>query len=249
MAAVHRSHQQAETSPDDRSGSLLTGYLSPGYSFSRSQGIRHETVILIHGWGVRAASMNKLAVMLRQAGYSVLNYDYPSSKKDIVRHAEAFLACYRREHPEGKIHFLTHSMGGLILRHALSRMTESECRAIDSIVLLGPPNHGSVLAWFGKLLPIRGFHDTLRDMIPGSEALRIPPPKWLPPVGIIAGKFDLKVSGKSTRLPGGLPCSYATVFCSHPGLRKPRHTGPLVLHFFQHKNFSLQGESYADPAP
>lgn len=247
MAAVPRYHQKAETSLHERSGSLLAGYLDPGYSFSRCQGTRQETVILIHGWGVRAGSMEKLAAMLRQAGYSVLNYDYPSSKKDIVRHSEAFLACFRKEHLQGKILFLTHSMGGLILRHALSRMTEAECRAIDSIILLGPPNHGSALARFGFLVPIRGFNDTLRDMIPGSDTLRIPPPKRLPPIGIIAGKYDLKVSGKSTWLPDGLPCLHATVLCNHPGLRNPRHTGQLILHFFQHKNFRFQGVSYADP--
>ena len=220
--------------------SILANYLDDGEAFSHtpSPAPSGKTLFLIHGWGVRAHSMDRLAEMLHRNGYSVLNYDYPSSKKRIEQHAEIFLELYRREHLQGKIHFLTHSMGGLILRYALAEMTEDECRAIDSIVMLGPPNRGSLLALFGELGFVKDFNLSLADMVSGNEALLIPPPPYLPPVGIIAGLRDGKVPLESTALPDGLPFRRTTVNCSHPELRDPLRTGMLIRHFFQFKTFN-----------
>jgi len=224
---------------NDRPVSGIANYLDDGYAFSRYPGNRDETVILIHGWGVRSHSMTRLAKMFRRDGYTVLNYDYPTSRKRIEEHAEILLELYRREHLQGKIHFLTHSMGGLLLRYALAKMTESECRCIDSVVMLGPPNRGSLLALFGKLDFVKEINASLGDMVPGSDALSIPKPPYLPPVGIIAGTRDGKVSLESTGLPGGLPFKRTTVDCNHSELRDPGRTGILIQHFFQHKNFHL----------
>ena len=231
--------QQLEAFLNDRSVSGLSNYLDEGYAFSRYPGNRGETAILIHGWGVRAHSMSQLAKMLHREGYTVLNYDYPSSKKRIGQHAEMFLELYRGEHLQGKIHFLTHSMGGLLLRCALAEMTEAECRAIDSVVMLGPPNRGSLLALFGELDFVKEFNVSLADMVPGSDSLQIPKPLFMPPVGIIAGSRDGKVPLESTALPDGLPFRQVTIDCNHPELRDPRRTGTLILHFFQHKTFQM----------
>ena len=221
--------------------SVLANYLDAGYAFSRRPGSGPDTVILIHGWGVRAHSMDALAKMLAGEGYTVLNYDYPSSQERIARHAEIFLELYRRERLRGKIHFLTHSMGGVLLRCALANMTEAECRAIDSIVMLGPPNRGSLLALFGELGIVREFNASLADMAPGSDALNIPDPPWVPPIGIVAGSLDGKVSVGSTALPGGLPFRRVLVACSHSELRNPDRTGMLIRNFFRNKTFSRRG--------
>ncbi len=221
---------------NDRPTSLIANYLDAGYSFSRHEGNNSETVILIHGWGVRSNSMANLAEMLHHCGYTVLNYDYPSSEKHIERHAEVFLSLLRKEQLTGKIHFLTHSMGGLILRYALAKMTEDECRVIDSIVMLGPPNKGSLLALVGKL--VKDINASLGDMVPGSDTLRIPAPAYLPPVGIIAGALDGKVPLANTSLPDGQTFQRIIVNCTHPGLRDPENTGKDILNFIQHKNFN-----------
>lgn len=192
---------------------------------------------MIHGWGVRANSLADLANMLHQAGYSVLIYDYPSSEKNIESHAETFLSQYRKECLSGKIHFLTHSMGGLLLRYALSKMTEAECHAIDSIVMLGPPNRGSCLAFLGEMDLVKDLNASLGDMSPNSDMLFIPKPTYLPPIGIIAGTLDCKVSLESTGLPDDLPFQRTTVACSHFGLRNPANTGKLIQHFFRYNVF------------
>ena len=86
-----------------------------------------DTVVLIHGWGVRALFMNRLADFLLNEGFSVLNYDYPTSKNHIPEHGKEFLERFREEKISGKLFFLTHSMGGLVLRYAMSEMTKEEC--------------------------------------------------------------------------------------------------------------------------
>jgi hypothetical protein len=183
--------------------------------------------------------MAEQAEMLNHHGYTVLNYDYPSSEKHIEQHAEIFLSRFRNEQLQGRIHFLTHSMGGLILRHALAKMTEDECRMIDSIVMLGPPNKGSLLALIGEVDLVKLFNASLGDMVPGARTLQIPKPIYLPPVGIIAGTSDGKVALENTGLPDGLPFQRITVNCTHPGLRDPGNTGKAIIHFMKHKTFKI----------
>ena len=117
-------------------------------------------------------------------------------------------------------------------------MTEAECRRIDAVVMLGPPNRGSRLAVPGKFRGAAKINASLGDMAPGAKALEIPPPVFLPPVGIIAGNFDGKVKPADTALPGKLPFEICRIDCTHPGLRRPVNTGTLVLNFFRNRRFS-----------
>lgn len=221
-----------------------TGYrfrkLGPNPSFG---GPAVRAVFLIHGWGMRATSMDPLARALSEAGFTVFNYDYPSSRQNVAGHAAAFLESYRRtvrrERIAGRTYFLTHSMGGVLLRAAMAGMTEAECRNIEAVVMLGPPNRGSILAHLGKLDLVRAFNASLADMTTDADSYvrNIPAPPFLPPVGIVAGRFDGKVALDSTPLPEGQPCHRAIVDCTHPGLRIPRNTLPAILHFFRKKTF------------
>ena len=228
---------------------IIANYFEQGDRFHKtapadpSSAGEKGTVFLLHGWGVRAASMKKMAAALTERGFTVFNYDYPSSMRTIGDHAEIFLELYRqtlaRECIGGPVYFLTHSMGGIVLRGAMAKMTADECRRIDAIVMLGPPNGGSLLAHLGKNGLVRAFNASLGDMATdGASYVRnIPPPPFLPPVGIIAGRFDGKVALRNTLLPGGLPCRRTVVGCTHPGLRDPKNTLEPALYFFRHKSF------------
>ena len=228
----------------------LTNYFERGCRFHKLESVAapHDrgpkAVFLIHGWGVRAASMGRLASALADAGFTVYNYDYPTSKRNIEDHSDIFLALYRRilktEKIAGNVYFVTHSMGGILLRAALAKMSEDECRRIEAIVMLGPPNRGSVLAFFGKSKVARGINASLGDMTTSPDAYvrNIPPPPFPPPVGIVAGRFDGKVALRNTLLPDGLPCRRTIVPCTHPGLRNPRFSLSPILSFFNTKSFS-----------
>ena len=228
---------------------IIADFLDGGYRFhridpGRPPGISGtKPVFLIHGWGVRGASMVHLARALARAGFTAFNYDYPSSQRNVEDHATVFLELYRRtlrrEHIAGKVYFLTHSMGGILLRAAMAKMTAAECRRIEAVVMLGPPNRGSALANLGKIGIVRAFNASLADMTTDADSYvrNIPSPRFLPPVGIVAGRFDGKVSPESTLLPDHPDCRWTIVNCTHPGLRFPRNTLEPTLRFFRDKSF------------
>ncbi len=228
---------------------VLTNYFERGYRFYKLESVTSagghgaKAVFLIHGWGVRAVAMARLASALADEGFAVYNYDYPTSKRNIKAHAEIFLALYRRIRSmenAAEVYFVTHSMGGILLRAVLARMSEAECRRIEAVIMLGPPNQGSVLAYFGDIRAARGINASLGDMTPSQDSYvrNIPPPPFLPPVGIVAGKYDGKVALGSTLLPDSLPCERTVVPCTHPGLRNPRYTLAPILSFFRSKSFT-----------
>ena len=227
---------------------VLTNYFERGYRFHKLESVaascKRETkaVFLLHGWGVRAVAMARLASALADEGFTVYNYDYPTSKRNIKEHSEIFLALYRQileEDEPAKVFFVTHSMGGILLRAAMAQMNEAECRRIDAVVMLGPPNQGSALAYLGNSKVARGVNASLADMTPSPDSYvqNIPPPPFLPPIGIVAGKYDGKVALSSTLLPDGLPCRRIIVSCTHPGLRNPKYTLSSILSFFRTKSF------------
>ena len=228
---------------------VLTNYFEHGYRFHKLESVpsscerKTKAVFLVHGWGVRAVAMTRLASALADEGFTVYNYDYPTSKRKIGEHSGIFLSLYRRiletEKPSD-VFFVTHSMGGILLRAALAQMDESECRRIEAVVMLGPPNRGSILAYLGKNRVARGINASLADMTPEEDSYvrNIPPPPFLPPVGIVAAKYDGKVALRSTLLPDGQPCRRTVVPCTHPGLRNPKYTLVPILSFFSSKTFS-----------
>jgi pimeloyl-ACP methyl ester carboxylesterase len=196
-------------------------------------------VVLLHGIARTSASLTKLERALRASGFTTLNIDYSSRSKPIAAIVDDIHpAIARFAEVEAPLHFVAHSMGGLVARAYIARHRPAR---LARVVMLGTPNSGSEVAdLLQGLLPYRAFYGPA-----GLELTTTPAtaPNALPaidyPVGVIAGnRFidpvaglfvlpkpnDGRVSVQSTMLAG--MTDHVVVKASHTGL--PRHAAAIA---------------------
>lgn len=206
-------------------------------------------VVLLHGISRSPRSLRKLERALAGQGYATANLAYPSRRSDLTAIADALaprVAAFA-EATGGPIHFVTHSMGGLVARVLLSRPRPW---TMGRVVMLAPPNRGSELAdrlaaltlyrwWFG---PAGAQLVTRRDAM--SAALFGPVDYEL---GVIAGTRPLyppmlmprpsdgPVTVASTRVDG--MADHLTLPVSHPFIATDPEAIRQVLAFLAEGRF------------
>lgn len=209
-----------------------------------------DCVILLHGLARTSAAMADMAQAFRAQGYSVANVDYPSREFPVEQLAplaveQGLAACAAGE----PVHFVTHSLGGILVRQYLATHTLPQ---LGRVVMLGPPNQGSEVV--DRMRRVPGFR-----LLNGPAGLQLGTgaddvPRRLPPVsfplGVIAGTrtFNLilsqflpnpddgKVSVASTRVAG--MSAFVTVPYSHPFLMQRTEVIDLALRFIASGSFA-----------
>lgn len=105
-----------------------------------------DCVVLLHGIGMRAYVMQRLESALRAEGYRTVNLSYPSRRMPFEQLAGEYLPAQLAQHDVARaprLHFVTHSMGSLIVRKLIQ---DARPANLGRVVMIGPPNQGSAAA-------------------------------------------------------------------------------------------------------
>ena len=118
------------------------------------EGATPEVVVILHGVAISSRFTARLAKLVAAAGYVVHNLDYPSKSVPLPELGPSWLAAKLGELGVARaprLHFVTHSMGGLIVRGFLAAHRPTNLGRVVTIV---PPHHGSAVSDRLRSIPV-----------------------------------------------------------------------------------------------
>ena len=212
----------------------------------------NECVVLLHGLARTSLSMLRMQSMLERSGYQVANIDYPSRDYRIEALAPMAIDDGLRQCSEkSTVHFVTHSLGGILVRVYLA---EKAIANLGRVVMLAPPNQGSQAV--DEMVRIPGF-----DWLNGPAGYQLGKGQESVPLALGVPDFDFaviagnstidpitsailddpddgKVSVSDTRLQGMQ--AFAVLPVSHAMIMQNRQVFRLVRNYLAHGSFDAK---------
>lgn len=177
-----------------------------------------RVAVLVHGLGRSRASMSELAQALEGQGWAVMDMGYPSTRRSLDEHAAQLGGLLDHLAADGarRVDFVTHSLGGIVVRSALARKDAWRTQLdIGRLAMLAPPSQGSSLAQALKdFVPFRMIMGEVGPELALDEAGAVPAPEcrfgvvaaqrgdgggWNP---LLKGEDDGVVTVEETKLEG-----------------------------------------------
>jgi pimeloyl-ACP methyl ester carboxylesterase len=209
-----------------------------------------EKVVLLHGLGRTKYSMQPLAYRLRRDGFDARMFGYASMTNGISELAEDLGRFVDRltEDEQETVHFVGHSLGGLVIR----RYLKDAPRLRGRVVMLSPPNGGSELvdrmrrfSWFqmqfGPAALVLGTSE--KDLPASLGPVEFPlgvimGTRSINPIGswIIPGPDDGAVSVDRSRVEG--MSEFCLVPRTHTFIMWAADVAELTGHFLRYGHFS-----------
>jgi triacylglycerol lipase len=222
-------------------------------TISSSTLAQNEEVILLHGLCRTSRSMLKMEHALCNAGFKVRNVDYPSRSAPIEKLADdaigkALADC--QSDGATKIDFVTHSLGGILVRSYLSRHSIPN---LGRVVMLAPPSQGSEIVdkigGWSLFKWINGVAGNELGTGTNSVPNKLGPANF--PVGIVAGdrsinwinswflipgRDDGKVSIQRAK-PAGMK-DFIVIHATHPFIMRNREAIRQTIYFLRNGEFN-----------
>ncbi len=194
-----------------------------------------ECVALVHGFLAHSMMLAVLGHRLRRHGYRTDLWGYRNMCCSILVHAERFADNLRRLDKDptvDRIHLVTHSMGCIIARAALTRYRPLK---LGRFVMLAPPNRGSFVAQ-ATIGTLGRFFKPVEELSTAEDSLvnSLPTPQDVD-IGVIAAGRDALVSSASTRPEA--PHDHVTIPCLHSSLLFRRDAAEMVVAFLREGRF------------